>query len=404
MNRVVVTGIGLRTPLGHTPTDLFDAILAGRSGVRAMPDWQGIAELRTGVGAPVLDFDGSEIPRKIRRTMGRVAQFAAAAAGDAARNAGLDAALLESGRVGVAVGSTVGSPSAEEEYWGHYVRERSARGVRSTLFFQIMSHTAATHVSLALGITGEVFSTNAACASSTQAIGMAAARIRAGVADVMLAGGADELHPTAAITFDVVGGSSSAFNEQPSQTPRPFDAERDGIVVGEGAGILVLESRDHALARGAPILAELLGYGSNCDARHMANPESGGMRACVRRALADAGVDAAAIDYINAHATGTRVGDAAEAEALHDVFDDRCPVSSSKGHLGHLLGACGAVEAAIVIEAMRRGVVPPTHNLKHADVRPLWLPAAPLARPLRTVLSTNFAFGGINTAIVLREP
>jgi 3-oxoacyl-[acyl-carrier-protein] synthase II len=403
MTRVVITGIGLRTPLADDPSALFDAIDAGRSGVRSMPEWASVAELRTGVGAPVDGFDGSEIPRKIRRTMGRVAQLAAAAATDAARVAGLDAGLLESGRVGVAVGSTVGSPSAEEAYWGHYVTERSARGVKSTLFFQIMSHTAATHVALALGVTGEVFSTNAACASATQAIGMAMARIQAGAADVMLAGGADELHPTAALTFDVVGGSSSAYNDRPTLTPRPFDRDRDGIVVGEGAGILVLESRDHAVARGAPILAEILGYGTTCDAHHMANPEPQGMRACVRRALSAAGLPPEAIDYVNAHATGTRVGDAAEAEALYDIFGDRCPVSSSKGHLGHLLGACGAVEAAIVVEALRRGRVPATHNLEHPDVHPLWLPAAPIDHPMETVLSTNFAFGGINAALVLRR-
>jgi 3-oxoacyl-[acyl-carrier-protein] synthase II len=203
------------------------------------------------------------------------------------------------------------------------------------------------------------------------------------------------------MTFDSMQGASRGFNDRPSDAPRPFDSGRDGIVVGEGGGILVLEREDMALERGAEPLARVLGYAGTSDAVNMASPAPDGMEKAIRLALEDAGVRPDEVDYVNAHATGTPVGDAAEAEALHRVFGDRTPVSSAKGHLGHLLGACGAIEAAICIEAMRRGVVPPTRNLESPDVAPLWLPTEPVERPVRCVLNTNFAFGGVNTALVL---
>jgi len=295
----------------------------------------------------------------------------------------------------------MGSNEAEEVFWHHYLETSSTHGLKAAHFLKVMSHTCSTHVAMFLGLTGEAIATNAACASSNQALGTALDRIRHGRADVMLAGGADELHVAAAIVFDVMGGGSRAFNDRPQLTPRPFDAQRDGIVVGEGAGILVLEAMDHALARGATILGEVLGYGGTSDAVNMAQPAPDGMETAVRLALADAHIDPQQVDYVCAHATGTPIGDAAEAEALHRIFGDRCPVSSLKGHLGHSLAACGALEAISCVEAMQRGMVPPTRNLEQPDVAPLHLPVQALARPLRHSISTNFAFGGVNTAVVL---
>lgn len=400
--RVAITGIGVRTPLGHTVAELFDNLLLGVSGVRSQREaWGGIQELQTFVAATVDGFDPKEVPRKFRRTMGRQAIFAAAAAVDAVAQAGLDEALLQSGRTGVVVGSTIGSAEATHEFYTHYLTKQTIHGIRSTSFFQVMSHTCAANVALLFGVTGEVTATNAACASATQAIGIAAGRIQSGRADVMLAGGADEAHVTAAIIFDIVGGASRGYNDAPELTPRPFDRRRDGIVVAEGAGILTLEAWDHAEARGATILGEVLGYGSTCDARNMASPRVEGMTRCVRQALEEAGVAPEDVAYVNAHATGTPLGDAAEAEALYEVFGDRVPVSSSKGHLGHMMGACGAVEAAIGIETLRRGLCHGTRNLEEPDVAPIQLPTAPTAVSGRVVLSSNFAFGGVNTALVL---
>ena len=403
MRRVVVTGMGLRSPLGNTPDELFDALLADRSGVRRFDDWTDIAELGCVVGGQVADFDPKQIPRKYRRSMGRVAMYAVASAVDAVAQAGLTQEHLQGGRLGVAAGSTTGSSGADHQFWEHFLTARSARGIKSTLFFQSMSHTVATNLVMYFNVTGEAVSTNAACASATQAIGCGLDKIRSGRTDMMLCGGADELHVAATITFDAMGGASQGFNDRPDQTPRPFDGARDGIVVSEGGAILVLEEREHALARGATILAEVLGYAGTSDAVNMASPAPDGMAKAIRLALADAGIDAADIDYANAHATGTPIGDLAEAEALFRVLGGDVPVSSLKGHLGHMLGACGGVEAIGCITAMRRGVVPHTKNLDNPDVAALLLPAAPLERPLRTVLSTNFAFGGVNTALVLRR-
>ncbi len=404
MRRVVITGMGLRSALGNTPDELFDALLAGRSAVQTLDEWRSIADLQCLVGAPAPSFDPGDIPRKHRRSMGKVAMMAVTAAVDAVKMAGLDEATLTGGRTGAAIGSTMGSNKAEEEFWRHHLETGSAYGLKSTHFLKVMSHTCATNVAMFLGLTGEAISTNAACASSNQAIGAALDRIRYGRVDVMLAGGADELHVAAAITFDVMGGGSRAFTDQPHRTPRPFDAQRDGIVVGEGAGILVLEAYEHAIARGATILGEVLGYGGASDAVNMAHPAPEGMVTAIRLALRDAGIDASAIDYVSAHATGTPIGDAAEAEALYEVFGGEVPVSSTKGHLGHTMGACGALEAITCLLAMQRGIVPPTLNLEQPDVAPILLPTQPLARPLRHALSTNFAFGGVNTAVVLEGP
>lgn len=401
MRRVVVTGVGLRTALGHTPTALFDALLQGRSAARHMPEWERFGDLECHVAAPVVDFDGKEIPRKFRRSMGRVAQLAVAAAVDATRSADLQREQLASERVAVILGSTTGSNHASEEFWTRLALKGTSRGLKSTHFLKVMAHTAATNVAMYLGTRGESLSTNAACASATQAMGAALDRIRAGRIDVAIAGGADELHAAAAITFDSMGGASRGFNDRPQLTPRPFDAARDGIVVGEGAGVLVLEALDHGLARGAPILAEVLGYAGYTDGENMASPAAEGMERVVRLALADAGVEAHQLGYINAHATATVVGDAAEAEALGRVVGDRVPISSTKGHLGHTLGSCGAMEAITCIEAMHRGVLPHTLHLEHPEPQGLDLLQQPREASIELALSTNFAFGGINTAVVL---
>lgn len=403
MRRVVVTGMGQHTALGDEPAAVFDAILADATASVAMPHWARLADMHALVAAPIPGFDGSHIPRKVRRTMGRVALFAASAAEIAVRRAGLDAATLTGGRTAVVAGSSAGSGQAEEEFWAHLHTTGSARGLKSTLFFQAMAHTCATNIALYLGVTGEVIATNAACASSSQAIGVGAERIRLGRADVVIAGGAEELHLSAAVIFHSLQAASTGFNDRPRETPRPFDAGRDGIVVGEGAGMLVLEEREHALARGAPILAELLGFGTTCDAANMANPEPGGIVEAMRRCLADAGISAGDVDYVNAHATATRAGDAAEADAIWALFGDRVPVSSSKGHLGHTLGACGAIESILCIEAMNRSMMPGTRGLSDPDVAPIWLLRGPEPRPLTHVLNNSLALGGINSALLFRR-
>lgn len=404
MKRVVITGIGVRTPLGNTVDELWDGLVSNRTGVVPMPQWAELADLKSLVAAPVTNLDERRIPRKTRRTMGRVGVLAALSAESAVAHAKLPDDVRTGGRTGVIMGSTSGSIGAENEFWWHLRDQDSARGVRSTLFFQAMSHTCATNTALHLGVTGEVMATNSACASSSQAIGLAAERIRYGRADVMLCGGAEELHIASSVVFGALHAATTNFNDTPDLTPRPFDRQRDGIVVGEGAGTLVLESLEHALARGATIYGEVLGHGQTCDASHMSNPSPDGMSRAIELALRDAAMEASDIDYVNAHATGTRAGDAAEAGALHQIVGDRVPVSSSKGHLGHTLGACGVLEAVVSLQAIAAQVAPPTRNLTDPDVAPLWLNAEPIAHPIQRVLSTNFAFGGVNSVLVFGGP
>ncbi len=404
MKRVVITGLGVRSALGNTPAALHHALLEGQSAVRRMHEWDAYPDLRIRVGAPMDGFSPKEIPRKLRRTMGRVAMLGAAAARDAVHDAGIDELQRASGEVAVVMGSTMGSASAEEEFWSVHLGLTGSTQAKAGTFFQVMAHTVAANAAMFLGITGEALSTNGACASATQAFGTALSMARQDRARAVLCGGADELHVSAALTFDGLAGASRQYNDRPSLTPRPFDRARDGIVVGEGAGIAVFEQRASARARGAAMLAEVLGYGATTAGINMASPQIEGMEAAMRKALADARLRPDDIDFVNAHATGTPLGDAAEAAAIHRVFGSSVPVASWKGHLGHTLAACGGLELATLVQILATGHIPPTSNLDDPDVEPIWLPTQPLSRPCRHVLSANFAFGGLNTALVLGSP
>lgn len=404
MRRVVVTGMGMVTPLGHDPAAAFQEVLDGHSGVVRMTAFDHIADLGTRIAAPVRDFEPERIARKHRRSMARMAQFAATATADALKSAAFPMDTLASGRVAVCAGSTTGSPDAMEEFWREFLTSNSIRSIPSTSFLRVMSHTVASHIALAFGITGAIHSPCCACAASNQAVGLGADLIRFGRADSVIAGGADELSVLSAATFDVVRAGCRGHGDAPHTRPAPFDRSRDGVVCAEGAAIVVLEELEQARARGAPILAEILGYGESCDATHMSSPEAHGMASAIERALTDAKLTAKDIDYVCAHATGTTVGDAAEADATYRLFGGDTPVSSLKGHLGHMLAACGSTELILCIEAIRRSIVPQTLNLTDPDVAPLLLPQAPLERKLQRIVSNNFAFGGINASLVIGAP
>lgn len=404
MKRVVVTGMGMVGPMGGDIPRVFDQVIAGESGVVRDTRFDEIGDLAARICAPVKGFEPARIPRKHRRSMSRMSMYAAGAAMDAVAMARFPEELFETGRVAVVAGSTTGSPDAMEEFWGEYLREKSIRHVSSTSFLRVMSHTVASHLALVMGITGPVISPSCACAISNQAIGLSLDLIRHGRADAVLAGGADELNVLSVATFDVVNAGCRGWADAPQMRPAPFDRTRDGVVVSEGSSIVVLESLDHALARGAPIFGEVLGYGESCDATHMSTPQPEGMQAAMQRSLADAGLGASRVDYVCAHATGTVQGDAAEAEATFRTFGGGVPVSSLKGHFGHMLAACGSTEFILCLEAMRRGVVPQTLNLNDPDVAALLLPQAPLQRELNVIVSNNFAFGGINASLVIGRP
>lgn len=404
MRRVVIVGLGLVSPVGNALEDAGRALREGRSGVRAQPGWAKIGHLATRL-AGVVDVPLAGRDRKKIRSMGRVARLALSATERALADAGLEADALSEPRTGLAYGSTHGSSTAYVDFARPLFARDSFEGLPSTSYLKFMSHTCAANLAQYYGIRGRVISTCAACVSGSQAIGAGLEAIRAGVADRMICGGAEELHWTHAGVFDVMLATSTRYNARPSESPRPFDVERDGLVVSEGAGTVVLEAAELAEARGASVHAELIGYGTNCDGTHVTNPSAEGMAGAIRLGLADAGLAPEEVDYVNAHATGTDVGDLAEGRAMHEVFADRVPISSVKGYMGHTLGACGAIEVGLCVQMMREGFIAPTKNLREVDPRlpPLDLVrGAPREASLRTVMSNNFAFGGINTSLVLR--
>lgn len=401
--RVVVTGVGLATPIGNDLAAVSAALRSNRHGIRVKPEWAAIRDFDTRLAAEVVDLDLSNYPRKKARTMGRVSLLATYATEQAVAEAGLDERALQSGRVGLAYGSTHGSSSEFEGWCRSLFKNEGMTGLASTTYLKFMSHTCAANLALYYGIRGRVITTCSACVSASQAIGAGYEMIRSGLVDAMVCGGAEEMHFTHAGVFSIMFATSSGYNDRPDESPRPFDAKRDGLVVGEGAGTLVLESYTHAKARGAPICAEVLGYGTNCDGTHVTAPSAMGMAGAMRLALESASLSADRIDYINAHATGTDVGDIAESIAMFEVFGNRVPISSTKGFTAHTLGACGAIEAAFCIAMMNEGWLAPNRTLFELDPRcaPLdYIRGAPRAEKTSITMSNNFAFGGMNTSLI----
>ena len=404
MRRVVITGMGVASPIGVSPDELVRGLREGKSGVRFMPEWAHIADLQTRIGGMVDGLDlAARYPRKKRRTMGQVALLATYATEQALASAGLAPDVVSSGRCGLAYGSTSGSNQALEQFCGPLFTERTMRGLDSTAYLKFMTHTCAANLAQYFQIRGRIVPTNSACTSASQAIGYGFESIRHGYADVMICGGAEEMHYATAVTFDLMMATSVRYNRRPEASPRPFDAKRDGLVVGEGAGTLILESEEHARARGATILAEVRGWATNCDGDHLTAPSRAGMRTAMKLALESAGVDPDDVDYVNAHATGTDIGDVEESHATYEVFERAVPTSSIKGYMGHTLGACGAIEAIACVRMMRDGFLAANKNLDEVDPRCAklgYVRETTEARP-KLVMSNNFAFGGVNTSLLL---
>ncbi len=405
LKRVVITGLGAITPFGPGLHRLFEALLAGESAIRHHADLDAVRGLGPRVAGLVPDVDSRDIPRRIRRSMSAMSVYAFLAAREALHQGGVAEALRSGGRLGVVLGSTVGSVETMEEFFSQYLDSRSVEQIKSMLFFRIMGHSCAANVAQALNITGRTVAPSAACSTGCQAVGLGYEAIALGRQDLMLCGGADEFHPLTAATFDIMQAASTAFNDNPQRTPRPFDRDRDGVVCAEGAGILLLESLDSALSRRAPILAEVAGFASTSDATSIASPDPAPVRLCMELALADAGLTAADIDYVNAHATGTIQWDIAESAAIADVFGSDIAVSSLKGHLGHTMAACGAIELAACVEMMRRHTLIPTRNLDNPapECSRVHLLCEVARQPVSALVKNNFALGGVNCSIVLRR-
>lgn len=401
-NRVVVTGLGLVSPIGNSYAAIRDALREGRSGIATVDAWRSWG-VRTALGGVVDDPALDGFGRKQVRAMGKVARLATAATAAAIADAGLGDEDVRASTTALFYGSTDGSTGAAQEYYTKLYGQHGFEGLLSSSYLRFMSHTCAANLAQVFGITGRVLPICSACTSASQAIGEGYHAIASGRDDIAICGGAEELHVSVAGVFDLMLAASTHYNTTPEASPRPFDRDRDGMVVAEGAGTLVLERFDRAQARSATIWAELVGYGSNCDGAHLTSPSATGMAGAMRLALQCAGISASAIDYVNAHATGTEIGDIAESLATADALGTAVPVSSTKGHTGHTLGGCGAIESIFAIAMLREGFIVPTRNLATIDPRcaPLdYVRDATREASLRRVMNNNFAFGGINTSLV----
>jgi len=404
--RVAITGMAGISPLGNDWGAIRERLGQYRNAVVRMEEWEDYDGLNTRLGVPAAPFELSgRYNRKTTRSMGRVALMATRATELALEDAGLiDHPLIKSGDMGVSFGSSAGTPSAIGDF-GRMMEERTTKGINATTYIKMMAHTAPVNIGVFFGLTGRVITTSSACTSGSQGIGYAYEAIKSGKQLAMVAGGAEELCATEAAVFDTLF-ATSVRNDEAQATPRPFDRARDGLVIGEGAGCLILEDLEHAEARGATIYAELVGFGTNSDGCHVTQPNSATMQRAMELALQDAGLQASDIGYINAHGTATAQGDIAESHATLAVFGGGTPISSLKSYMGHTLGACGALEAWISIEMMREGWFAPTINLVETDPECAGLDyIAGTGRELdcEYVMSNNFAFGGINTSLIFKR-
>jgi 3-oxoacyl-[acyl-carrier-protein] synthase II len=407
--RVVITGVGAVTPIGTAVDGLWEGLVARRSAVRTLSRFDP-APFRSKIAAEIPDFRPQDfLEAKRAKRLDRFSQLAVTCARLALADAGLEPAREDSDRVGAMMGSALGGVAFAESQVGNYLRE-GPRGLDASLALAVFPGAASCNIAIEFGFTGPNATNAMSCASGTIAVGEGFRAVRDGYADVMVAGGSEA--PLAPLTFAAFSNirAMSTRNDDPGTASRPFDADRDGFVMGEGAAVVILEERGRALARGAPVYGEIVGYGCTNDAHHMTAPRPDGRQAAraMQLALADGDVSAGEIEYVNAHGSSTPLNDSTETLAIKQVFGAhayRLAVSGTKGYYGHALGASGAIETAICALSLARGWLPPTLNLSQPD------PACDLdclpgdgrtARP-GAILTNSFGFGGINATLVLRR-
>lgn len=408
-NRVVVTGMGAITPVGLSVPAFWESLIAGRSGVGRITRFDP-ANFEVQIGAEVKDFEPTNyIDRKEARRMDRFTQFAVAAAREAVADSGLALENEDPERIGVIIGSGIGGMETFTDQF-HVLVEKGPRRVSPFFIPMMIANMAAGQLAILIGAKGPNMTTVTACASANSAIGEAFHTIQRGGADIMLTGGSEAAFVPIAIAGFAAMKAMSERNDDPEKASRPFDAQRDGFVMGEGSAMLVLESLEHALARGARIYAEVAGYGTTADAHHITEPapEGDGGRRSMILALRDAGLEPWAVDYINAHGTSTPKGDVLETIAIKRVFGDhayKLAVSSTKSMTGHLLGAAGAIEAVASIKAIQEGIIPPTINYEFPDPECDldYVPNVARKREVNVALSNSFGFGGQNATLVFKK-
>lgn len=407
--RVVITGLGMVTPIGTGKTVFWDNLIAGKSGIERVERFE-VSEYPTQIAAEVKDFKAEDyMDKKESRRMDRFSQFAVAAARLAINDAQLDVSAINRQRAGVSVGSGIGGITTIQEQV-EILRDKGPRRVSPFFVPMLIANMASGYISIEFGLYGPNTTIVTACATGTHSIGEALKTIQLGAADVMVAGGSEAaIVPVAFAGFCALRAMSSC-NDDPSHASRPFDLSRDGFVMGEGAGIVILEELEHALARGAKIYAEVVGYGLSSDAYHITapDPNASGAQLCMSMALADANMAPEAIDYINAHGTSTPLNDKSETLAIKKVFGEHAyqlAVSSTKSMTGHLLGAAGGIEAIACALAIENGVLPPTTNYETPDPECdlNYVPNKAITQPVQTAMSNSFGFGGTNATLIFNK-
>lgn len=406
MKRVVVTGMALASPLGSKVNIAFENLKKFENCVEYWKELDEYENMNTRLAAPVKDFVVPEhFNRKVLRTMGKVAILSTAVTEEALADAGLlNDEVITNGETGVSYGSSSGSLESIIDFYTMDV-EKKVRCVNSGSYIKMMPQTTTVNISLYFKTKGRLIPTSTACTSGSMGIGYAYEAIKNGYETVMIAGGAEELHASHIAIFDTLY-ATSLKNSTPKLTPSPFDKDRDGLVLGEGAGTMILEEYEHAKRRGAKIYAEIIGFGTSTDGTHITNPCHETMGSALSLAIKDANISPDQIGYINAHGTATLQGDIAETTATYNIFKRKVPISSLKSYTGHTLGACGAIEAILSIEMLNSGWFAPTLNLNNPDKN-----CAPLdyitgdGREINTdiIMSNNFAFGGINTSLIFKK-
>ncbi len=406
--RVVITACSAITPIGYDKMAILDNLRRGRSGVRPLRD-DGL--LTKHIHSRV--FGTVDYPieygfkRHFRKTMGPVAYYACQVAKDVLVQSGLSQEFITSGRLGVAFGSTHGSPTVQREIYKTFFNELDSKfsSIGAVDYLRSMVHTTAVNITRMFGITGRVIASSTACTTSSQSIGFGYEMVKYGMQDAMLCGGADEYDTTTVAVFDNLLACSVNYNATPHCTPRPFDAERDGLVVGEGGGAVLLEEYASAKKRGAVILGEIIGFGCNNNGGDLILPNLDGITATLRLALADARIAPSEVDFVSAHATATKMGDVIEAQAIAAVYGGGPLVTGLKSYMGHTMGTCGVIEVILTMYMMEQGFIAPTLNLTNVDERCSMLRHTRelTATKARTAAIQNFAFGGVNTCLLVRN-
>ncbi len=403
LKRVVVTGMSAVTPIGDNWPTVLESLKAGRSGIQYMESWSDIKGLGSLLAAPVSGNPGQGIPRKMSRSMSRVSRIAGQSALEALKESQINLAKINPEHIGIAYGSSFGAADQLVPF-SRVLSDRVVRGISPTGYIKLMGHTTAINLSLLLGVRGRLIPTSSACASGGLAMGYAYETIKQGIHPIMIAGSAEELSPPQTAVFDAFF-AASRDHANPQSAARPFANDRSGLVIGEGGASFILEDLDHALDRGAPILAEVVGFATNLDGHHIVKQDPDRMQKVIEAALASAELKKDQIGYINAHASGVD-NDALEAKVVGSIFGSRAYVGSTKGHTGHTLGGCGAIESWLSIRMMNQEWYAPTLNLNHigddCDVINHIEPQG-LSADFDYVMNNNFAFGGVNVSIIFKR-